>query len=103
MKNGYIFETFSNPNEVFVIIHDPLHELFADSRGNDLLLFNGTVTCTFFNAFEFFDDIHTLDDFTEDCVVHVQPGSCCGSDEKLAAVGVRTCVSHGENACFIEI
>ena len=67
------------------------------------MLLYGTVTCTFFDAFEFFDDIHALDDFTEYRVVHVQPRSCCCSDEKLATVGARTRVSHGENACFVEL
>ena len=69
-------------------------ELLADCRGYNLLLVDGTITCTFFDTFEFFDDIHAFGDFTEDGVVHVKPRSGCGGDEELAAISSWTCIGH---------
>ena len=72
IKDNYIIYPLCGfPNEVVVLNYEFCRELLADLCGDNLLLFDGTVTCTFFYAFEFFDYIHALDDFTKDCVVHV--------------------------------
>ena len=71
-KDNYmIYPLYGFPNGVAVLNYEFWRELLADLCGDNLLLFDGTVTCTFFYAFEFFDHIHAFDDFTKDCVVHV--------------------------------
>jgi hypothetical protein len=49
-------------------------------------------------AFDLSDDIHSLDDFSEDDVTSVEPSCLLGSDEELRSVCVFSCVeSEKEN------
>ena len=70
--------------------------LFSRFDADDLLIFDWFVARSFFHAFEGVDDIHAVDDFTEDGVVHVEPRSRDGCDEELAAVGAGACIGHGQ-------
>lgn len=45
-------------------------------------------------GFDLPDDVHTLDDATEDDVTVIQPGGLHGGDEELGSVGVRAGVGH---------
>jgi len=49
-------------------------------------------------GFNLLDDIHALDDLSEDDVLSVQPLSLGGAQEKLTAVGVGAGVSHRQNS-----
>lgn len=55
-------------------------------------------------GFNLLDDIHALDDLSEDDVLSVQPLSLGGAQEKLTAVGVGAGVSHRQNSgsCVLE-
>jgi len=97
----YLLPTFSIG--VDGLIHDSRRELLTDCRGYDLLLVDGTITGTFFDTFEFFDNIHAFGDFTEDGVVHVKPRGGRGGDKKLTTISAWACVGHSENTCFIEL
>ena len=44
------------------------------------------------------DEVHSLDDLSEDDVLTVQPGSLDGGDEELRSVGVLSGVGHGQKA-----
>ena len=44
------------------------------------------------------DDVHALDDLSEDDVLAVEPGGLDGADKELAAVGVGAGVGHGEDS-----
>jgi len=44
------------------------------------------------------DDIHTLDDLTEDDVLAIEPAGDDSGDEELTAVGVGTSVGHGKKS-----
>ena len=68
--------------------------LFSSFDADDLLIFDWFVASAFFHAFERIDDIHAVDDFTEDGVAHVEPRSRDGSNEELAAVGAWSCICH---------
>ena len=51
-KDNYmIYSLYGFPNEVAILIYEIWCELLADLCGDNLLLFDGTVTCTFFDAF----------------------------------------------------
>src|SRR5581483_7314598 len=49
------------------------------------------------------DDVLPFNDFSKDGVVSRKPVSCCNGDEKLAAVCVRTGVSHRQLSGLIEL
>ena len=70
--------------------------LLADYCGDDLLLVDWAVTRSFFNRFQFLDHIHTVGDFAENGVIHVQPWSGGGGDKELAAIRPGSSVGHGE-------
>ena len=76
--------------------------LLANRRTDDLLLFDWSIPRTLFDLLKLFNDIHAIDHFTEDGVVHVQPWCFNGGDEELAAVGAGACVGHSEQAGFVE-
>ena len=44
------------------------------------------------------DDVHALDDLSEDDVLAVEPSGLDGADKELAAVGVGAGVGHGEDS-----
>ena len=44
------------------------------------------------------DDVHALDDLSEDDVLAVEPGGLDSADKELAAVGVGAGVGHGEDS-----
>ena len=49
-------------------------------------------------ALDLLDDVHALDDLTEDDVLAVQPLGLGGAQEELRAVGVRASVGHGQDS-----
>lgn len=53
------------------------------------------------DGFDSLDDIHTVNDFSEDAVLSVQPWGSNGADKELGSVGVWTSVSHGQNTRLI--
>ena len=76
--------------------------LFSRFDADDLLIFDRAVTCTFFHTFESIDDIHAVDDFTEDGVVHVKPRSRYGGNEELTAIGAWACIGHGQQTWSVK-
>jgi len=46
------------------------------------------------NAFNLLDNVHALDDGSEDDVLAVEPGGLGGAEEKLGAVGSGASVGH---------
>jgi hypothetical protein len=49
---------------------------------------------------DFIHNILTHNHFTEDCMLAIEVRCGQVSDEKLAAIGVRSGVGHGENSCL---
>ena len=49
-------------------------------------------------ALDLLDNVHTLDNLSEDDVLAIQPLGLSCADEKLGAIGVGSSISHGENS-----
>jgi hypothetical protein len=61
-------------------------------------LLHGTVLLVCLHQPQLLDNLHSALDSSENCVLAIQPWRRCQGDEELAAIGVRSCVCHAENA-----
>jgi len=50
-------------------------------------------------GFSLLNNIHALNDLSEDDVLAVQPAGLGGADKELGAVGVGSSVGHGQDTC----
>src|ERR1700704_4541504 len=69
---------------------------FLDGHGANLDILRRPVPGILRNLGNFLDHIIALDHLSEDRMLVIEPGSFSDGDEKLASVGVRAGVGHGE-------
>ena len=53
--------------------------------------------------FELFDDVESVDDFSENDVVAVEPWSVFERNKELRSVRIWTSISHGEQIWLVEM
>lgn len=81
----FVLHLFVSVNGQFTRVFDKdiVNRLIAIARGN---------------LFDIFDDVHAVEDPTEDDVSSVQMACLDGANEELSAIGITSCVGHGYNA-----
>ena len=81
-----------SPLPGFQQAHHPYHQLNLElSRGSDHDLGTGGARSRS-NGFNLLDDIHALNDRSEDAVLAIQPGGIGSAKEELRSVGVGSSI-----------